>query len=177
MILNQGFRSCGGKNITKWDQLALPAEWAQPISLYGRNSASGTYGYFKDNALCKGDYKNSVKEQPGSATVVEGVTNDRYGIGYSGMGYVTAGVRAVPLSAVGNTKAYEAVAENVYSGNYPLSRYLYIYVNKAPGKPFDPLVKEFLRYVLSQEGQQAVVKDGYVPLVSEIVDLEAKKLD
>ncbi len=169
--------ACGGKNIPRWNQLGLSGEWAQPISLYGRNSASGTYGFFKDNALCKGDYKNFVKEQPGSAAVVEGVANDRNGVGYSGMGYLTAGVRAVPLSALGSTDVYEPNADNVYSGAYPLSRFLYIYVNKAPGKPLDPLVKEFVRYVLSQAGQEVVIKDGYIPLVKEIVDLEMKKLD
>ncbi len=173
-----GTRSCGGSaNISNWSQLGLEGEWAKPISLYGRNSASGTYGFFKDNALCKGDYKSSVKEQPGSATVIEGVSNDRFAIGYSGMGYKTAGVRMVPLSALGSTTSYEPNAENVYAGLYPLSRYLYIYVNKAPGKPFNPLIKQFLVYVLSQEGQEAVVKDGFVPLVKEIVDVELKKLE
>ena len=171
-------RACGGKaDISNWSQLGLGPEWNHPISLYGRNSASGTYGYFKDNALCKGDDKSSVKEQPGSATVVEGVSNDRYAIGYSGMGYRTAGVRLVPLAGVGSSSVYEATADNVYAGTYPLSRYLYVYVNKAPGKPFDPLVKQFLTYVLSQEGQQVVVKDGFIPLLKEIVDVEMKKLE
>lgn len=171
-------RACGEKaNITRWDQLGLAGEWAHPISLYGRNSASGTYGYFKEHALCKGDYKDSVKEQPGSATVIEGVTNDRYAIGYSGIGYKTAGVRILPLSPIGSTNAYEAMSENVYAGTYPLSRYLYIYVNKAPGKPMDPLVKQLLTYVLSQEGQEVVVKDGFIPLTHEITDVEMKKLE
>ncbi len=170
-------RACGGANIAKWDQLGLTGEWAQPISLYGRNSASGTYGYFKEHALCKGDYKGSVKEQPGSATVIEGVTNDRFAIGYSGMGYKTAGVRLLPIAPLGSAKAFEANADNVYAGTYPLSRYLYIYVNKAPGQPLDPLVKQFLTYVLSQEGQEVVVKDGFVPLAKEIVEVEMKKLE
>jgi phosphate transport system substrate-binding protein len=171
-------RACGGKaDISTWDQLGLGGEWASPISLYGRNSASGTYGYFKEHALCKGDYKSSVKEQPGSATVVEGVTNDRFAVGYSGIGYKTAGVRAVPLVAVGGTKAFDATADNVYAGAYPLSRYLYVYVNKKPGQPLDPLVKQFMVYVLSAEGQEVVVKDGYVPLAKEIVDVELKKLE
>jgi phosphate transport system substrate-binding protein len=171
-------RACGGKSdISTWSHLGLGPEWNRPISLYGRNSASGTYGYFKDNALCKGDYKSSVKEQPGSATVVEGVSNDRYAIGYSGMGYRTAGVRLVPLAGVGGSTVYEATSDNVYAGTYPLSRYLYVYVNKAPGRPFDPLVQQFLTYVLSQEGQQVVVKDGFIPLLKEIVDVEMNKLE
>jgi phosphate transport system substrate-binding protein len=168
-------RACGGANITNWSQLGIG--WEGPISLYGRNSASGTYGYFKEHALCKGDYKSSVKEQPGSATVVEGVTNDRNAIGYSGMGYKTASVRLVPLSPKGSAKAFEATADNVYAGTYPLSRYLYVYVNRAPGQPLDPLVKEFLAYVLSKEGQEIVVKDGFVPLAKEIVQVELKKLE
>ncbi len=171
-------RACGGKSsLTRWDQLGLSGEWAQPISLYGRNSASGTYGYFKEHALCKGDYKGHVKEQPGSATVIEGVTNDRYAVGYSGMGYLTAGVRLVPLTPRGSAKAYEANADNVYAGSYPLSRYLYIYINRAPGQPVDPLVKELILYVLSAEGQEVVVKDGFIPLAKEIVDVELKKLE
>ena len=172
-----GTRACGGKSsISNWSELGVGAEWSRPISLYGRNSASGTYSYFKEHALCKGDCRSSVKEQPGSAAVVEGVSNDRYAIGYSGMGYKTAGVRIVPLSAVGSSTVYEANADNVYAGTYPISRYLYVYINKAPGQPVDPLVKQFLLYVISEEGQQAVVKDGFVPLAKEIAEAEMKKL-
>lgn len=173
-----GTRSCGGStDVVNWAQLGLGGEWSHPISLYGRNSASGTYAYFKERALCKGDYKSSVKEQPGSATVVEGVSNDRYAIGYSGMGYKTAGVRIVPLSGLGSATVYEATQDNVYAGTYPISRYLYIYINRAPGQPVDPLVKQFLLYVISEEGQQAVVKDRFVPLVKEIAQTEMKKLE
>jgi phosphate transport system substrate-binding protein len=169
-------RACGGKaSITNWSQLGV--EWDAPISLYGRNSASGTYGYFKEHALCKGDYKGTVKEQPGSATVIEGVTNDLHGIGYSGMGYRTAGVRMLPLAPVGNPKVYDATPDNVYAGTYPLSRFLYVYINKAPGKPLDPLVKGFITYVLSKEGQEVVLKDGFIPLAKEIVDTELTRLE
>lgn len=168
-------RACGGAaNIGNWSQLGIP--WDAPVSLYGRNSASGTYGYFKEHALCKGDFKGTVKEQPGSATVIEGITNDQYGIGYSGMGYKTAGVRLLPLAPRGSTKVYEPVVDNVYAGTYPLSRYLYIYVNKAPGQDIDPLIGQFLTFVLSQEGQEVVVKDGFIPLAGEIVDVEMSKL-
>lgn len=173
-----GTRNCGGpSNISNWSQLGLGGDWAHALSLYGRNSASGTYGYFKDNALCKGDFKDSVKEQPGSATVIEGVANDRSGIGYSGMGYRTASVRLLPLAALGSSTPVDATADNVYAGTYPLSRYLYVYVNKAPGQSLDPLVKQFLLYVLSQEGQEVVVKDGFIPLMKEIVEVEVKKLE
>ena len=172
-------RACGAKqDITRWGQLGLVREWADaPVSLYGRNSASGTYGYFKEHALCKGDYRGSVKEQPGSATVIEGVTNDRFAIGYSGMGYKTASVRILPLAPRGSSKTYEANTDNVYAGTYPLSRYLYIYINKAPGKRLDPLVREFLAFVLSQDGQEVVVKDGFIPLAKEIIDEEFTKIE
>jgi phosphate transport system substrate-binding protein len=173
-----GTLSCGAKSsITSWSQLGLEGDWAKPISLYGRNSASGTYGFFKDNALCKGDYKSAVKEQPGSATVVEGVSNDRFAIGYSGMGYKTAGVRLLPLAPLGSAELYEPNEENMYAGTYPLARYLYVYINRAPGKPLDSLVKQFLVFVLSQEGQQVVVKDGFIPLAKEITDVELRKLE
>jgi phosphate transport system substrate-binding protein len=175
-LFSQG-RACGGKAIANWGQAGVAdGAWAkQPISLYGRNSASGTYGYFKEHALCKGDYKDTVKEQPGSASVVQGVTEDRFAVGYSGIGYKTSGVRVVPIAA----KAGQCVddsAENVISSKYPLSRFLYVYVNKAPNKPFAPLVREFLKFVLSQQGQQTVVKDGFIPLTSKIVQEELAKL-
>ncbi len=160
-------RKRGGKPVKTWGDLGLTGDWAnRPISLYGRNSASGTYGFFKKVALKKGDYKDEVKEQPGSASVVLGVSVDRYGIGYSGIGYRTAGVRALPLSETG-TRFVEATVDNALNGDYPLARFLYIYVNKPPNKPIDPLTREFIKYVLSREGQQIVVKGGYYPLPAQ----------
>jgi phosphate transport system substrate-binding protein len=171
-------RRRGSKAATKWGDLGLTGEWAQkPISMYGRNSASGTYGFFKEHVLQTGDYKDEVKEQPGSASVVQGVTEDRYGIGYSGVGYRTSGVKPVALADKGTGPFYDGSYQNVTSGKYPLSRFLYIYVNKAPGRPLDPLVREFLRLVLSKDGQEVVVKDGYLPLSASIVQDELKKLD
>jgi phosphate transport system substrate-binding protein len=175
-IFSKG-RACGGKNVANWGQAGVTqAGWAsQPFSLYGRNSASGTYGYFKEHALCKGDYKDTVKEQPGSASVVQGVTEDKFAIGYSGVGYKTSGVRAVPIS--GKTGGcVDDSPENILSGKYPLARFLYVYVNKAPNKPFDPMVREFVKYVLSQQGQQVVVKDGFIPLPGKIIQEELAKL-
>jgi phosphate transport system substrate-binding protein len=165
------------KDIKTWGDLGLTGEWAdQPISLYGRNSASGTYGYFKEHALFKGDYKDEVKEQPGSSSVVQGVASDKYAIGYSGIGYKTADVRAVPLAAKEGETAYEADMDNVYSGDYPLARFLLLYVNKKPGEKLDPLRGEFLRFVLSKEGQEVVIKDGYLPIPNTIVVEEKRKL-
>jgi phosphate transport system substrate-binding protein len=164
-------RKCGhDKDITTWGDLGLTGEWAStPIQLFGRNSVSGTYGFFKENALCKGDYKDSVNEQPGSASVVQGVTKSLNGIGYSGIGYKTSGVRAVPLAKEG-TSFLEASAENALSGEYPLARFLYIYVNKAPNKPLPPLELEFMKMVLSKTGQDDTIKDGYIPLPAKVAD-------
>ncbi|MFP4348066.1 MAG: PstS family phosphate ABC transporter substrate-binding protein [Thermodesulfobacteriota bacterium] len=153
------------ENITRWGQLGLTGEWAdRPISLYGRNSASGTYGYFKKNALFGGDYKDEVKEQPGSSSVVQGVASDKSAIGYSGIGYKTADVIAVPLAPREGQPYVGAVAENAYTGEYPLSRFLYLYVNYKPGSQLDPLRREFIKYIFSKQGQSDVVKDGYYPL-------------
>lgn len=159
----------GASDITTWGDLSLTGAWQnKPVSIYGRNSASGTYGYFKKKALCKGDYKDTVKEQPGSASVVQGITEDIYGIGYSSIGYKTSGVKAVELAKeVGQCAAPNI--KNVVSGKYPLGRYLYLYINKAPNKQLDPLRKEFLLYILSKEGQEIVIKDGYLPLPGEKV--------
>lgn len=163
-------------DVTKWGDLGLKGEWAdKPISLYGRNSASGTYGYFKEEALFKGDFKDTVKEQPGSSAVVQGVASDKYGIGYSGVGYKTADVRAVPL-AVKEGACFEATAENAYGGDYPLARFLYVYLNKNPNQPLDPARTEFIRYVYSKQGQQVVVKDGFYPIVKELADQELNAL-
>jgi phosphate transport system substrate-binding protein len=170
----RGFKA----NVTTWGQLGLSGDWAnRPLSLYGRNSASGTYGFFKEHTLSNGDYKDTVKEQPGSASVVQGVTEDRFGIGYSGIGYRTSGVKAVQLAEKDGDAYFDGSYANVTSGKYPLWRFLYIYMNKAPGKPLDPLAKEFIKLILSKEGQEAVVKDGYLPLSPEIVKQELAKLE
>jgi len=171
-------RKCGGKNdVTKWGDLGLSSNWkTRDIQIFGRNSVSGTYGYFKKKGLCKGDYKNSVNEQPGSASVVQAVTSSVNGIGYSGIGYKTSGVRAVPLTKKPGGKFIAATSENAVSGKYPLSRFLYVYVNKHPNKPLAPLEKEFLKLVLSQEGQNVVIKDGYIPLPEKVVKKYLSKL-
>jgi phosphate transport system substrate-binding protein len=165
------------EDIKTWGQLGLTGDWAnRPLSLFGRNSASGTYGFFKEHVLKNGDYKDEVKEQPGSASVVQGVTVDRYAIGYSGIGYTTAGVRAVPLAEKAGAPCVEATAENAYSGKFPLARFLYVYINKAPTKPLDPLMREFVKFMYTKEGQEAVIKDGYFPVPNSIAKEEVGKL-
>ncbi len=172
-------KKCGAtQDIKTWGQLAMTGDWTnRPISIYGRNSASGTYAFFKEHAMCKGDFKDEVKEQPGSASVVQGITEDRYAIGYSGIGYKTSGVRALPLASKKGEPYKEPSYANVINGSYPLARFLYIYVNKAPKKPLDPLISEFIKYILSAEGQKVVVKDGYDPLPEKIVRAQLKELE
>jgi phosphate transport system substrate-binding protein len=158
-------------DIVTWGQLGLQGELgARPISIYGRNSASGTYGFYKEHALKKGDFKDIVKEQPGSASVVLAVTEDKAGIGYSGIGYKTSGVKALALSEKDGAPAFEPNYENVLSNKYPLGRMLYLYVAKEPNKPLPKMVEEFIKYVLSKEGQEVVVKDGYLPLPAKVAE-------
>ena len=171
-------RSCGySEDINRWGQLGLEGSWAnRSIQLYGRNSVSGTYGYFKKHALCGGDFRNGVNEQPGSASVVQSVTASNSAIGYSGIGYLTSGVKTVPIAEEEGGEYIPADTQHVLTGEYPLARFLYVYVNKHPNEPLDPKTREFLKLVLSQEGQGVVVKDGYVPVPNAVAQQELKKL-
>ncbi|MDW3095864.1 MAG: phosphate ABC transporter substrate-binding protein PstS family protein [Gammaproteobacteria bacterium] len=171
-------RKCGAKDtVNTWGDLGLSGEWARKdIQLFGRNSVSGTYGYFKKKAQCKGDFKSTVNEQPGSASVVQSITQSLNGIGYSGIGYITTGVRALPLAKGGSDKYIEASAETAISGDYPLARFLYVYINKHPNKALSPLEGEFVKMVLSKVGQKVVVKDGYIPLPAKVAEKTLKSL-
>ena len=176
-VFSKTRKSGAAKDIATWGDLGLTGEWAnKPIQIYGRNSASGTYGYFKEHALAKGDFKDTVKEQPGSAAVVQGVASDKFGIGYSGIGYKTDAVKAVPLSLKPGTEAIPATEEMALAGTYPLGRYLLLYINKAPKQDLDPARREFLLYVLSAQGQESVVKNGYVALPLKVLQQERAKL-
>lgn len=170
-------RKCGAEEeVKRWSDVGLAGNWAaKDVQLYGRNSVSGTYGYFKKKALCKGDFRNNVNEQPGSASVVQSISSSVNAIGYSGIGYKTSGVRTVPLAKKGDNFV-DATLDNVAKGKYPLSRFLYVYVNKHPNKPLSPIEAEFLKMVLSKDGQKIVEKDGYVPLSSKMATIELKKL-
>ncbi|MCB1670456.1 MAG: phosphate ABC transporter substrate-binding protein PstS family protein [Gammaproteobacteria bacterium] len=163
--------------VTSWGQVGLTGPWARrDIQLFGRNSVSGTYGYFKEIALCEGDFKNNVNEQPGSASVVQSVSTSINAIGYSGIGYRTSSVRTVPLARNDNSPYFDATPENAVSGNYPLARFLWVYVNKAPNEPLPPLEREFVKLVLSQTGQNVVVKDGYIPLPIQVIEATLRSL-
>ncbi|MGB0835227.1 MAG: PstS family phosphate ABC transporter substrate-binding protein [Psychrobium sp.] len=167
---------CGGTPVNRWGDLGLTGSWAgKDIQLYGRNSVSGTYGYFKKKALCKGDFNTKVNEQPGSASVVQSVASSINALGYSGIGYKTSSVKAIALAKKG-TNYVAATKENALNGTYPLSRYLYVYVNKHPNKPLAPMDREFLKMVLSKTGQKIVAKDGYIPLSAKVANKELKKL-
>ncbi len=169
---------CGAPHpITTWGQLGLEGEWRdRSIQLYGRNSVSGTYGHFKLHAMCKGDFKAEVNEQPGSASVVQAVSASLNGLGYSGMGYTTSSVRRLPLARETGKPFIEASRENALNGTYPLARFLYIYINIPPNQPPDPLTQQFVSMALSKQGQQIVVKDGYVPLPAAVAARELKKI-
>ena len=159
-------RKCGhASDITKWGQVGMSGEWvSRDIAMYGRNSVSGTYGYFKSKALCKGDFKRNLAEQPGSASVVQSVATQINAIGYSGIGYKTSGVRALPLAKKKGQPFVEPDAKHAIDGTYPLARVLYVYVNKKPNQPLNPLEREFFKMVLSKQGQEVVIKDGFVPV-------------
>ena len=171
-------RKCGAAgDISTWGDAGLEGAWERrDIQLFGRNSVSGTYGYFKKQALCKGDFKNSVNEQPGSASVVQSVSTSINGIGYSGIGYKTSSVRAVPLAKKPGQPFVDATPANAVKGSYPLSRFLYVYINKAPNRDLLPLEREFIKLVLSRPGQEVVVKDGYIPLPAAVAERTLKQL-
>lgn len=163
--------------INTWGQLGLTGAWdRRDMQLFGRNSVSGTYGYFKETALCTGDFKNSVNEQPGSASVVQSVSTSVNSIGYSGLGYTTSSVRALPIAKDANSPFYSATPEDAISGNYPLARFLVVYVNKEPNKPLPPLEAEFVKMVLSRSGQEVVEKDGYIPLPAQVIEATLNNL-
>lgn len=169
--------SVDGPEMTWGDLGVKNPEWAsQKVSLYGRNSASGTYGYFKEHALGKKDFKPTVKEQPGSSAVVQGVASDKFGMGYSGLGYKTADVKALKVAAKKGEKAFDANAENAYAGTYPLGRFLYLYVDYKPGSQLDPLRAEFVKMIYSKQGQEGVLKDGYFPVTAPIANEDLKKV-
>ena len=162
-----------GQPINYWHELLDDSEYSLsdfakfpefPVQLFGRNSASGTYSYFKQKALCHGDYRNTVKQLSSSASIIHTVANRMGGIGYASLGSTIPGVKA--LSIANGGKEVEVNAKTVQSGQYPLARQLYLLVNHSPDKSLAPGVAQFLRYILSQQGQYIVRQLGYFPISS-----------
>ena len=172
-------RRCGAQKAAKrWGHVGVEErQWKRKrIRLYGRNSVSGTYGYFKKVALCKGDFSAKVSEQSGSSAVVQAVGRELGGIGYSGIGYRTSQVRVVPLAPAGSDNYVLPSTETAISGAYPLARLLYVYVNKRPDRPLPKLEREFMRMILSAQGQAVVQKNGYIALPADIVEEARERL-
>lgn len=158
-------RKMGSEAIDRWGQLGLGDRYAnEPIVLFGRNAASGTYGFFKEKVLGNGDFRNQVNEQPGSTAVIQSVGENRSAIGYSGIGYRTSAVRPLKLSMKKGETAIEPSDENAYSGKYPLARHLYLAINYKPTSKLEPLRREFIKFIFSKEGQELAIKDGYYPV-------------
>lgn len=148
-----------------WSQFGLSGEWSDAsITLIGRNKVSGTATFFREQACGNGDFKERMKTEAGSASVVMGIKKDRYAIGFSGIGYRTSSVRPIPLAMAKGKPFVEPTFETVTDGTYPLRRHLFLYVNKSPKEAISPAVMEFVKFAVSFEGQQAVIQEGFFPL-------------
>lgn len=161
-------RKRGMADIKEWGKVGLEGPWEHaPIHLYGRDQkSSGTLPFFKQVVMQGGEFKKELTPEPGSASVVVAVGKDPQSIGYSGIGFQTSAVKAVPLSEAPGSPAIAPSTESVMQGQYPLSRPLYLYVNKDPDKEWDPKIREFLHFINSREGQETVVRTGVYPLSS-----------
>lgn len=171
-------RRCGAKlAINTWGDLGLKGDWKnRGIQLYGRNSASGTYAFVKQRILCKGDYLPNVNEQPSSGSVLESVNKSLNSIGYSGLGHINFGVKPLALAKKKGGRYILPSRKTVLAGDYPLARFLYIYINLPPNTEVPPLEKAFLDMVLSKTGQDIAEKSGYLSLPPKIVRAERQKI-
>ena len=169
--------SCqGSTDITTWGDLIQGGEWKNiPIKVYGRTPASGTYDVFRKIALCNGNYKSSITQLASSKDIVDFVSKDVYSIGYSGLGYITSGVKAVNVGESKNN-CYPPKSEYAITKQYPFTRNLYIYTREDPSKGMKKLTKEFLKYILSKDGQEAVLEAGFTVLPANVVKEEKKKI-
>lgn len=156
-------RRCGARYSPRHWQSLPASQLSGTIIRHGRNSVSGTHGVFKRQVLCGGDFRLDVNEHTGSAAVVAAVAGAPGAIGYGGAGYLTAGVRAVALKDASG-KAHLPSAASVLSGDYPLSRELYLYINLPPGEALPPVEAAFIELVLSAEGQRIVEESGFIAL-------------
>jgi phosphate transport system substrate-binding protein len=166
----------GQNNITSWEQLGVKGLKGRPISVFGRSSDSGTASFFREKVLSNGDYKGNIKEMNLTATVVRNITFDRFAIGYCGTADLVPEVKMVPVAEKDGGQAFDANYENVMSGKYPLSRNLYIYINKHPQNGLPQSVSEFIKFALSKDGQEIAIKKGYLPLSADMSNNEKAKL-
>jgi phosphate transport system substrate-binding protein len=166
----------GQKDITSWEHMGVKSLKGRPISVFARASDSGTASFFREKVLSNGDYKSGIKEMNLSATVVRNITFDRFAIGYCGAADLVPEVKAVPVAEKKGGQAYDANYENVMGGKYPLSRNLYIYVNRHPQNGLPQSVSEFIKFALSRDGQEIAVKKGYLPLNADMCNQEKTKL-
>jgi len=172
-------RNRGGKEITSWGQLGLIGDWAdKPIHLIGVKEENGFEHFLRIRILGNGEWKDGIETRDTVFPLAGLVAADPYAIGYAGFGYLSDGVKTVALADKSSGPYYKGTFEEVESQKYPLSRVIYIYANRPPGKPLNPVLKEFIRYILSGEGQQAVVEDGiFLPLPHDYAARELKKLE
>jgi phosphate transport system substrate-binding protein len=169
--------ACGGTPATHWSDLGVDAAALapQPVLRLGRNTASGTFEFFHDTALCNDRYRADVVQFPGAGAIVAAVARTPNAIGYAGLGHVNGLVRILPLKR-GEDPPVLPDAASVISGRYPLTRPLYLYFNRADdGRP-DPATAGFLRFVLSASAQEIAVSRGFVALPAADVSLESGHL-
>lgn len=167
--------ACGGETpIRRWEQLPTTRDWSfGSIALHGRNLASGTHGLFQQRALCGGLFRNDISEHPGSSAVVAAVGESANAMGYAGFNHLTPAVHALSLY---NDDGI-AIPPNeaaIQSGDYPLSRYLYLYVNLPPGENLPPAEQALLKLIMSDEGQQIARASGFVPLTASVLSAQQR---
>ncbi len=178
----------GAKNdITTWGQLGLDGKWADmPITLYSVRKVEASASAFQDLVMLHGTFKPTLRERAASGTldidnldaVVAAVANDPSAIGYAGFAQSTNEVKSLSIAESEGSPFIAATFDTVLNRQYPLSRFNYIYVNKPPGKPLPPMVREFLRLILSAEGQRSIVEDGsFLPLPLSILKEELAKIE
>lgn len=168
-----------GMPLMRWSEV-LPEEApatlrSLPVQPVGRNAASGTYGFFREQVLCGGDYQSRMYELPGSASVVQAVAMDRRAIGYASIGFRNASVRVLPVAGADGA-AVAPTRKTIVDRRYPLARTLFAYVNRAPGRPLPQPERAFLDFVLSAPGQAEVPAQGYLSLPEDLVRATRKIL-
>ena len=178
-------RKHGYKEVNTWGDLGAKGEWAnRPIKLYGLKPINGIEQYYKQVVMDGGEYKDGIEFVKGKGfthaftVAAEKMGEKPGGLTYALLANVTPNVKVLKVAPKLGGTCYEPNVENVYSHKYPMSRYVYIYVDRPPGKALAPKVKEFLKLVLSREGHDVVAKEQvFIPLLPEVVKEELKKLD